>query len=164
VYNSTAIGAICLCCEIAFRITDILAIVNPLKKYGKIILFDSLAVLCFIGVALFGWLPGPGGIPLLILGLSLLAVNHDWAERWMETVKYKGTTLKKHLFPKNPRVRLFYDIGSIVIISTGIYLALTSSNRLLVAAGTLACTFGAIIFLFNRDRFDKIAGLFKKKA
>jgi hypothetical protein len=135
---------------------------NSLKKYGKVILFDTLAVLCFIGVALFGWLPGPGGIPLLLLGLSLLAVNHDWAERWMETVKYKGTTVKKHLFPANPRIRIFYDIASVLIIMGGLYLAFTSNNRLFVAAGTIATTFGFVIILFNRDRFDKISGLFKK--
>ncbi|MBA2279210.1 hypothetical protein H0V99_02090 [Candidatus Saccharibacteria bacterium] len=137
---------------------------NKLKKYGKVILFDTLAGLCFIGVALFGWLPGPGGIPLLILGLSLLAVNHDWAERWMETVKYKGTTLKKYLFPSSPWVRLFYDFGSVVIILGGIYVLLNSDKRLLSAVGTIMITFGLVIFLFNRDRFDKIAALFKSKS
>src|SRR5215216_378836 len=92
---------------------------ESLKRYGKTILFDGLAVLCFIGVILFGWLPGPGGIPLLILGLSLLAVNHDWAERWLETAKHKGVTFKKWLFPNKRWVKNLYDFGSIALITIG---------------------------------------------
>ena len=83
---------------------------NWLKRFGKIFVFDFLAVLCFIGVILFGWLPGPGGIPLFLLGLSLLAVNHDWAERWLSTAKLKGVSIKKWLFPNIEWIKRAYDI------------------------------------------------------
>lgn len=136
---------------------------NGIKKYAKVILFDTLAVLSFIGVVLFGWLPGPGGIPLLILGLSFLAVNHDWAERWIETVKYKGKTIKAILFPDNPVVRHIYDAAATIIAGLGLYIAFTADRRIVAAAGSILVTASLVIILFNRDRFDKIADLLMRR-
>lgn len=136
---------------------------NGIKKYAKVILFDSLAVLCFIGVVLFGWLPGPGGIPLLILGLSFLAVNHDWAERWIETVKYRGKTIKTIIFPNNPAIRHTYDAVATITIGLGLYIAFTSVNRIIIAVGTILVTSSLVVILFNRDRFDKIADLVTRR-
>ncbi len=132
------------------------------KKYGKIILFDTLAVICFIGVVLFGWLPGPGGVPLFLLGLGLLAVNHDWAERWLETAKHKGVTFKKKLFPDNQLIRYAYDIATLSLVALGIYVFITNDNRFIESASILVVCFSLFVFLLNRDRFDKISGLFKK--
>jgi hypothetical protein len=134
------------------------------KKYGKLILFDGLAALCFVGVILFGWLPGPGGIPLLLLGLGFLAVNHDWAERWLETAKHGGVTIKKWLFPDKPWVRHTYDIGSVLLAILGVYLVLHFKNRILDSFGVVLVTFSLFVFLVNRDRFDKVSSLFKKKT
>lgn len=136
---------------------------SKFKKYGKLILFDSLAAICFVGVALFGWLPGPGGIPLLILGLSFLAVNHTWAERWMETVKVKGMSLKNYLFPQKPSVQMFYDIGSIAVMLGAAAVLVTAANRIVSGIGVFLLCFGLAIFIFNRDRIDKIAAFFKRK-
>jgi uncharacterized protein (TIGR02611 family) len=36
---------------------------------------------------LTGWLPGPGGIPLVLLGLAILASEFSWAHRLMEYFK-----------------------------------------------------------------------------
>jgi hypothetical protein len=136
---------------------------NKLKRYSKVIIFDTLAILCFIGVALFGWLPGPGGIPLLLLGLSFLAVNHDWAERWIETVKIHGITIKQRLFPKNPLIRTMYDICAVLFISVGLYLAFLATNRLYAAAGAVLISGSVVLLLFNRERIDKLADVFKQK-
>lgn len=136
---------------------------SKLKKYGKVILFDTAAVFCFIGVILFGWLPGPGGIPLFLLGLGLLAVNHDWAERWLETAKHHGVTFKKWLFPDKRWVRNTYDIAALLLITGGLYLMLHYRNRLLDGAAVIIICFSLFVFLLNRDRFDKFATLFKRK-
>ncbi len=136
---------------------------NKLKRYGKIIVFDTLAVLCFIGVILFGWLPGPGGIPLFLLGLGLLAVNHDWAERWLETAKHHGVSFKKWLFPPTPWVRHTYDVLAVLLVSVGIVLLFWSGNRLIGGGAVIVITFSLFVFLVNRDRFGKFADLFKKK-
>lgn len=133
-----------------------------MKRYGKIILFDTLAVLCFIGVILFGWLPGPGGIPLFLLGLSLLAVNHDWAERWLETAKHQGVSIKKWLFPNILWIRRAYDIITITLMIIGIAILLTEDNRYIEGAAVVVTMSSLFIFLVNRDRFGKFADYFRK--
>jgi len=136
---------------------------SKLHRYGKIILFDTLAGLCFIGVVLFGWLPGPGGLPLLLAGLGLLAVNHDWAERWMETTKRKGVTIKKRLFPANPLVRHIYDVAAVIGVAAGLFITFYSTNRFISSAGVMFVSASLLLFLFNRDRLDKLSTLFKKR-
>jgi hypothetical protein len=40
-----------------------------------------------IAAPLTGWLPGPGGIPLFIAGLAVLASEFEWAQRLLYRVK-----------------------------------------------------------------------------
>ena len=136
---------------------------SNVKKYAKIVVFDTLALLCFIGVALFGWIPGPGGIPLFILGLSLLAVNHDWAERWLNTAKHKGVTFKKWLFPDKIWVKNLYDAGAIILFAGSTSVLLNTSNRIIEAASVAFMMASLFVFLINRDRFDSFAYIFKRK-
>lgn len=136
---------------------------KAVKKYGKIIAFDLLAGLCFIGVILFGWLPGPGGIPLFLLGLSLLAVNHDWAERWLETAKHKGVTFKKWLFPDIQWVRNLYDGLAIGVMTIGAFLIYDYEERLIEGLAVVMICSSLFVFLVNRERFDKFSTLFKRK-
>lgn len=139
------------------------AYMSRIKKHLKIIAFDAAAGLCFIGVILFGWLPGPGGIPLFLLGLSLLAVNHDWAERWLNTAKHKGVTFKKWLFPDKVWVKNAYDLLSLAGIILGVLIVFNTSNRLFDGIGVVTTCFSLFIFLINRDRFDSFSNLFKRK-
>lgn len=137
---------------------------SRLKRYGKIVLFDSLAGLCFVGVILFGWLPGPGGIPLFLAGLGLLAVNHDWAERWLETAKHKGKTFKQILFPRVAWIRHTYDIVSVLIFVGSVYIYFRRISTITSVVSVAAGCFALFVFLVNRERLDKLSGLFKKKA
>ncbi len=133
------------------------------KRYTKVIVFDTLAGLCFLGVVLFGWIPGPTGIPLLIAGLSLLAVNHDWAERLLRTAKIKGVSIQKYIFPKDPLVRGFYDVICLAFIVGGLYIAFATEDRIISAFGVMLLTVALGIFLFNRERFTTFASLFKRR-
>ena len=54
---------------------------------------DVLGILLIIAAGLFGWLPGPGGIPLLLAGLSLLATNHEWARKLLHSLKENGNKI-----------------------------------------------------------------------
>jgi uncharacterized protein (TIGR02611 family) len=45
--------------------------------------------ICLIAAPLTGWLPGPGGIPLFILGLAILASEFEWAHRLLHRVKVR---------------------------------------------------------------------------
>lgn len=109
------------------------------KHFGKIILFDSLAGLCFIGVILFGWLPARE-VFHFFFRLGLLAVNHDWAERWLETAKHKGKTFKQILFPRVPWTRHTYDIASVGLLLDLCIIYFSRFNTLLsVASVAVSC-------------------------
>lgn len=38
-------------------------------------------MLFMVAAALTGWLPGPGGIPLFLVGIAILATEFVWAEK-----------------------------------------------------------------------------------
>lgn len=40
----------------------------------------TLGVLLIVAAGLTGWLPGPGGIPLFLLGIAVLATEFEWAK------------------------------------------------------------------------------------
>jgi putative transmembrane protein PGPGW len=46
-----------------------------------------LGAILIIAAPLTGWLPGPGGIPLLIAGLAVLASEFAWAHQVLHQVK-----------------------------------------------------------------------------
>lgn len=51
----------------------------PTKIRKPIVLI--IGTICIILSALTGWLPGPGGIPLFLLGIAVLATEFVWAEK-----------------------------------------------------------------------------------
>lgn len=48
---------------------------------------------------LLGWLPGPGGIPLFLVGIAILATEFEWAERFkhymLDLLKRTGRWLRE---------------------------------------------------------------------
>lgn len=51
----------------------------PKSFRRPIALFVGFSLIILAG--LIGWLPGPGGIPLFILGIAILASEYEWADR-----------------------------------------------------------------------------------
>ena len=45
-----------------------------------------LGALFIIAAGLTGWLPGPGGIPLFLIGIAILATEFAWAKRVRDKV------------------------------------------------------------------------------
>ena len=56
--------------------------------------------LFIIAAAATGWLPGPGGIPLFLIGVAILATEFAWAQRFrgriLGTIKRFGAWYKTH--------------------------------------------------------------------
>jgi hypothetical protein len=82
--------------------------------------------LFIIAAAATGWLPGPGGIPLFLIGVAILATEFAWAERFrdriLELIHYLGKQWRAHKI-----------IGTIILIcgaAIGITLAIYSFSRL----------------------------------
>lgn len=65
-----------------------------------VIILDIVGVLLLLLAVLVGWLPGPAGIPLALAGLSLLAINHDWAKRLLMRMKTEGLKLKQRIISR----------------------------------------------------------------
>jgi hypothetical protein len=74
-----------------------------------------------IAAAATGWLPGPGGIPLFLIGVAILATEFAWAERFrdriMAIIKHSAAQYKTH-----PLLATLLLIGCTVAAITGIYL------------------------------------------
>lgn len=118
----------------------------------KRIAIDILGILLIIAAGLFGWLPGPGGIPLLLAGLSLLATNHEWAQRLLRTVKENGIKIMDVIFKDHPIIALGIDILAItLLIFAGIFFGNASGN-VWRGVATAMLFFGLGLFLGNRKR------------
>lgn len=59
-----------------------------------------VGLLIVIASGLVGWLPGPGGIPLFLVGIAVLATEFTWAERikklTLDIVHYLGQQYRAH--------------------------------------------------------------------
>lgn len=116
-----------------------------------------------LAVPLVGWIPGPGGVPLLIGGLGLLAINHAWAKRLLEQVKTKGTNLYQLIFPRNKRAYVFYDVIGALIVIAAVSLLYQTTRNLLDSIAIAAGFFGLGLLLANRQRIEKLMAFVKKR-
>ncbi len=128
-----------------------------IRKFFKIIIFDTLAIIFMIVALLTGWLPGPGGIPLFIVGLTLFAINHEWAEKYVNLLREYADKLGDLIF--RPRLRLFFDLLAPTLLVWGFYILVDVRYNSIRLSGITLMGLGIIIFFGNRNRWSK----FKKQ-
>lgn len=133
----------------------------PTKKL-KSIGIDILGGLLILAAALTGWLPGPGGIPLLIIGLSLLATNHEWAARWLQKVRDQGDKLSEKIFDGPKPMRWIIDILTIALIAVGVLLLMHFTKSIIRSAAISTFLLALILFFGNRRRFTRLKKRFRK--
>ncbi len=132
------------------------------KSLLKIIATDFIGVLLIICSALLGWLPGPGGIPLLLGGLSLLASNHKWARNLLNKLKNNGGKLFKTLFNDNPKLKILYDVFSVLlVIIAGLIFGLTRKDFWQGFALVLILL-AVSVFISNRERHKSLYKFIQK--
>lgn len=124
------------------------------KHYFQLIVFDTLAIICMIGAIATGWLPGPGGIPLFIIGLSLLAINHEWAERYIEILRRYADKLGNIIF--TPRLRVFFDVVTLLLLILGTALVYAQNAIWMISLGIFSLGMSLLLFLGNRNRWIKL--------
>ncbi len=110
-----------------------------------------------------GWLPGPGGIPLFIVGLSILAIHHDWAQKWIDKLKDYVEKATKQIFTDDKDVQLAYDIICPLMIAGGIYLLWLHNATWQITAGIFTIIIALTILTGNRNRAHKLTQRFKKR-
>jgi hypothetical protein len=87
-----------------------------MKQKTKRILTDIAGYgLILLGIAT-GWLPGPGGIPLILAGLGLLSIHNTWAMRLRDYLLENGGKVVQIMFPNNRLVQILYDLVVVLLI------------------------------------------------
>lgn len=135
---------------------------KDLRKLAKRVFTDISGILLIISSILFGWLPGPGGIPLFLAGLGLLALNHRWAMRLQRNIQEKGLQFIRKMFSKHESIRALFDLFSAALIFGGIYLLNTYTRNLTLTFAIFSILVGAGLFLGNRERLQKITNFMKR--
>ena len=124
------------------------------KHYAQLIFFDTLAVIFMIGALLTGWLPGPGGIPLFIIGLSLLAINHEWAEKYIDLLREYADKISDLIFI--PKLRLFFDVLAPILLIAGAALLYFQNAIWMISLGIFLLGMSGLTLFGNRDRWARL--------
>ncbi|QQS19928.1 hypothetical protein IPL85_00480 [Candidatus Saccharibacteria bacterium] len=134
-----------------------------LQTQTKRILTDIAGYLLIIASGLTGWLPGPGGIPLLIAGLGLLSINNKWAHDLREYVLNNGGKVIQKLFPAHAVAQWTYDVVVVAFYGVAAYLAWNHAVWWQVSLAA-SLFFGAtFIALMNRQRLESFKERRRKK-
>ena len=86
---------------------------------------NFLAGLCLALVPIVGPWPGPGGIPLTLLGLHLFSINYAWARKMETYIIEKGLGLGDLIFPDVRKYQLLWDLGIYAGLGLGVYAFIT---------------------------------------
>jgi hypothetical protein len=110
-------------------------------------------VLVLIGISL-GWLPGPGGIPLILIGLALLAINNKWAATLRDAILRHSGNFLRIIFPANRFIQWLYDILTIFLFA-GAFLFFLKHNAIWQISLAILLFFAALLVaVYNRDRLS----------
>ncbi len=129
-----------------------------LKRIG----IDLLGVLLIIGSVLFGWLPGPGGIPMFLAGLRLLAINHKWAQTLFDFIKTRGLRFIGRFFTEHPLLMLAYDVFAIFLLAGATAVFILWSGNIVQGLAIVTGFVGLGIFLGNRRRLQRLVRKIKR--
>lgn len=121
-------------------------------QQGKRVLTDAAGYLLVLASAATGWLPGPGGLPLLIAGLGLLSINNAWAKDLREYLLQNGGKIIGVLFPKHPIAQWAYDLVAITLFFVAAFLAWRHAAIWQISLAASAFFTACFISLMNRDR------------
>lgn len=101
-----------------------------------------------------GWLPGPGGIPIFVAGLALLALNYDWADNLLKDFDKKRLAFVEKYLVGNKRISRTIDVLCLLIIVMAIVAVLYLENSILRLLSAGAGTFSFFILISNQKRLD----------
>ncbi len=127
---------------------------KPKNSLIKIIGTDIAGIICLILVPILGPLPGPGGIPLLVTGLGLLALNHEFAQKWLRYVKKHSDSIREIVFPDVTWIKWAWDIFCVVLLCVGLWLNFTAEWWLLKGLSVGIMAGSSTLFMMNRDRIS----------
>lgn len=127
-----------------------------MKRNSKRIGIDIAGFGLVLLAPLLGWLPGPGGIPLLLAGLGLLSINHAWARRLRDKLIASGNKVATFLFPNNKIIQLLYDLFALFLLVTIVLMLNENQEYITVAISGIVGFAAFCILVINRQRGSRI--------
>lgn len=131
---------------------------NKLKRIGTDVAGYGLILL---GIA-SGWLPGPGGIPLVLAGLGLLSIHNEWARRLREWLVKNSNKAVDKLFPDNRLVQFLYDAAVVLLLALVGVLIWRHSAIWQISLAIFVFIIALLIAGFNRNRLHHLRKWFRK--
>ena len=134
---------------------------EEVRKKVRIYATNVLGVLCILLAPIVSPFPGPGGTPLLLGGLSLLAINNVWAKRLKKFAEENISNLTELIFLENKKCRWAWDIFVYLSLSAGIYLLVKSDFHYVIQ--TLITTilgFIVVAWFRNHHRWQRLLKYF----
>lgn len=122
----------------------------------KRILFDVLGVfLIILGLSL-GWLPGPGGIPLILAGLGLLSINNHWAKRITKHIEKYADDARLIIFPNLRVVKIIHNIVAFILLLTAIWLIFFIKSAFSIGIGISLLAIAIVEVFMNYNLIKKL--------
>ncbi len=135
---------------------------NKKTNIFKRVATDTAGVIMLIGAVAFGWIPGPGGLPLLLGGLGLLSINHEWARKLLTKVKDRGSSLYSIFFPDNKYTYWLYDLVGLAVFISALYVVSLQTKNITQTVAIGIAVFAVGLLLTNRKRLEKITQYISK--
>lgn len=119
----------------------------------------AVGILLIIIAPFIGFIPGPGGILVFLLGIAVLASEFDWALSlkafFLKTVPAE---VKKRWRPTQ-NWEYTFDITTGCLLTSSVIFGYYDYWLLGVYCGIL----GTLLFIFNRSRLDRLKLYFAKR-
>lgn len=120
------------------------------------ILIDAAGYLVIVAALLTGWLPGPGGIPLLLVGLGLLSVYNPWAKRLRERLTRASDNLGTSLSSAGRPFLVVYDLTVILLLATAAVLFWRHGDRWQVGLAGVGVGVAVGLGFVSRRRYARM--------
>lgn len=153
---------------------------QPKTVRKPLVLF--LGLLLVVASPFTGVLPGPGGIPVFILGMAILASEFEWADKLKDFALRAVPKWLHKYWRMTPRWLYFFDLVGITLIIIGIELLLwpiylpvmglrssppffyfiPGEHQEWWIAGAIFVIAGLSVMLFNRNRLSWIKKKFER--
>ncbi len=128
---------------------------NQRPLYQRIAIDIAGGILIIIS-PITGLLPGPGGIPVFLAGLGLLAINHEWARRLIELAATSWQQATAKIFQTNPLLSRAIDILFSLVIVAAITLNVVYDHPAIRIICFGFISFSLLILLTNQNRFTRL--------
>lgn len=127
-----------------------------LHRHAKRILTDLAGYGLIVLGTLLSPVPGPGGLPLILAGLSILSIHNQWAKQLREYLLHHGGKLVQILFPKHRVVVIIYDIITVLLFVAVAYLSWRHAAAWQISLAVFLFFIGLLVASMNRGRWQRI--------